>query len=203
MVRKMKQSNKQNWQKKLEAQLDGFEGRPSLLLHSCCAPCSSYVLEYLRERCRITLFYYNPNIEPEAEYLKRYAEQTRLAEALGGFEVIAGAYDNRAFRALVEGYEDEPEGGARCRRCFQMRLEETARLAAVKGFDFFTTTLSISPHKDADVVNMTAQCAAELHGVRVLYADFKKKNGYKRSLELSGEYGLYRQGYCGCGFSQD
>lgn len=179
--------------------------RPGLLLHSCCAPCSSYVLEYLNRIFDIAVFYYNPNIAPAEEFEHRVAEQLRLAEALpheGRIEVIRGEYDPRAFYDAVRGHEDDPEGGARCEKCFRLRLAETARLAAERGDDYFTTTLTISPLKDAQLINAIGLELSEDAGVPWLPCDFKKKNGYKRSCELSELYGLYRQDYCGCVFSK-
>lgn len=179
--------------------------RPRLLLHSCCAPCSSYVLEYLNRAFDIAVFYYNPNIAPAEEFEHRVAEQIRLVDALpheGSIEVIRGAYDPQAFYDAVRGHEDDPEGGARCERCFRLRLSETARLAAERGDDYFTTTLTISPLKDAQLINAIGLELAGGAGVHWLPCDFKKKNGYKRSCELSELYGLYRQDYCGCLYSK-
>lgn len=179
--------------------------RPRLLLHSCCAPCSSYVLETLNPTFDIGVFYYNPNIAPADEYQRRVDEQARLAAELphaGRIEVIRGDYCPEAFYEAVRGHEDDPEGGERCSICFRLRLAETANLAAERGDDYFTTTLSISPLKDAQRLNAIGLELAENYGVRWLPADFKKKNGYKRSCELSAQYGLYRQDYCGCVFSR-
>ena len=199
---------KRNYQIELERVLEGIAAsgrRPSLLLHSCCAPCSSYVLEYLNRIFDITIFYFNPNIAPAEEFEHRVNEQIRLAQALpheGRVDVIRGAYDPRAFYDAVRGHEDDPEGGARCERCFRLRLGETARLAAQRGDDFFTTTLSISPLKDAQLLNAIGMALSDEVGVPWLPGDFKKKNGYRRSCELSEQYGLYRQDYCGCVFSR-
>ena len=195
---------KRNYDREMEAEIASLEGRrPSLLLHSCCGPCSSAVLERLREHFRVTVYYYNPNIEPEEEYRYRRAEQQRLLEALGG---DAGwldcGYDHEAFAAFAPSMAEEPEGGKRCLACFALRLNETARQAKAHGFEYFTTTLSVSPHKNAENVNRAGEEAARHFGVKYLYADFKKKNGYLRSLQLSAEYGLYRQNYCGCLFSK-
>lgn len=179
--------------------------RPSLLLQCCCAPCSSYVLEYLSKYFDITVFYYNPNISPLEEYEKRFAELKRLTEEMplpGGVKVYCGAYENERFRVLAKGLEAEPEGGERCQRCYRLRLEETAKLAKEKGFDFFTTTLSISPMKNAEKLNKIGEALAEQYGVQWFYSDFKKREGYKRSIALSKEYHLYRQNYCGCLFSK-
>ncbi len=179
--------------------------RPRLLLHSCCAPCSSYVLECLNRAFDIDIFYYNPNISPREEFDRRVAELQRLVARLpheNDMRVIVGDYDNDAFMAMCRGHEDEPEGGARCERCFRMRLGEAAKLAARLGSDYFTTTLTISPLKDAQLLNAIGLELAGRAGVPWLCSDFKKKNGYKRSCELSAEYGLYRQDYCGCVFSK-
>ena len=176
---------------------------PSLLLHSCCAPCSSYCLEYLSDYFNITVFYYNPNIEDE-EFERRYGEQVRLVSELETkhpVRVVKGEHDTGVYYGAVAGHEDDPEGGERCRLCFELRLEEAARYAAENGFDFFTTTLSISPLKDAELLNSIGGKMSEKYGVRYLYSDFKKRNGYLRSIELSREHSLYRQDYCGCVFS--
>lgn len=181
------------------------EGRPRLLLHSCCAPCSSAVLERLTDWFDLTVFYYNPNIAPEEEFLRRAEEQRRLIAELPHAHEIqfrCGEYESEAFEALARGLEDMPEGGERCTRCFRLRLGKTAALAAREGFDYFTTTLSISPLKDAQRLNAIGGELAEQFGVAYLFSDFKKKNGYKRSCELSVQYELYRQDYCGCRFSQ-
>jgi len=200
----MKQEAKRNYDREMETEIAQLQGRkPPLLLHSCCGPCSSAVLERLREHFRVTVLYYNPNIEPEEEYLHRRAEQQRLLEALGG-EIgwLSCDYDNEAFEAFAPSMAEEPEGGKRCLACFALRLDETAKQAKEHGFEYFTTTLSVSPHKNADNVNRAGEEAGKRHNVKYLYADFKKKNGYLRSLQLSAEYGLYRQNYCGCSYSK-
>ena len=197
-----------NYQLEMEKELKRFqrEGRrPRLLLHSCCAPCSSAVLERLTEAFDITVFFYNPNIAPEEEFVHRVEEQGRLIAEMphqGKIELICGEYDDAAFYALAKGLEDVPEGGERCMRCFRLRLGKTAQMAREGGFDYFTTTLSISPLKDAQRLNAIGAELAAQFGVPYLFSDFKKKNGYKRSCELSAEYGLYRQDYCGCVYSQ-
>ena len=202
---------KDNFQKKLDDIIKKNTAagvRPKLLLHSCCAPCSSYCLEYLRQYFDITDFYYNPNITEEAEYRKRTDEIKRLITVMNsedetlpiGFE--EGRYDSREFFDAVKGFESEPEGGLRCVKCFRLRLYETARVAAEGHFDCFTTTLTISPLKNASVLNHIGEEAGREFGVMFLPSDFKKKEGYKRSVELSEKYGLYRQDYCGCGFSK-
>lgn len=196
-----------NYQKELEkllAQLEAEQRVPSLLIHSCCAPCSSYVLEYLSEYFKITVFYYNPNIYPESEYTKRIAEQQKLIRDMEfryPVSFLAGKYDKEKFYEMAAGMENLKEGGARCMKCYELRLSEAAGQAVAGGFDYFTTTLSISPMKNAQKLNEIGLRVGEKYGVKYLVSDFKKKNGYKRSIELSKEYGLYRQDYCGCEFS--
>jgi len=201
---------KRNLSKELESmlsKLDEAHGNPPrLLLHSCCAPCSSYVIEYLSRYFEITVFYYNPNISERTEYERRVAEQKRFIEefpAVNKVGYVEGAYDTAAFYEAVKGYEDCREGGERCFRCYRLRLETAAAYASRAGvYDYFTTTLSISPHKNSAKL---AQIGYELgvkYGVEYLMSDFKKKEGYKRSVQLSAEYGLYRQDYCGCVFSK-
>ncbi len=176
--------------------------RPTLLLHSCCAPCSSSVLERLTADFDVTVLYYNPNIYPAEEFEKRLAEQKKLLTQMpAGVSFLESEYAPEEFFAAVRGLEQEPEGGARCAVCFRQRLERCAELAAKHGFDFFTTTLTVSPLKDAELLNRIGQDAAEKYGTRFFPSDFKKRDGYLRSLRLSEEYGLYRQNYCGCIFS--
>ncbi len=179
--------------------------RPGLLLHVCCAPCSTACLERLAEAFDVTCFYYNPNISPEGEYDRRFGELERLLSVMPlphTPSLVRGAYEPERFRALAEGLEDLPEGGPRCARCYRLRLEETARLAARDGYPYFTTTLSVSPYKDAEKLNRIGAELAEAYGVRYLFSDFKKQDGYLRSIRLSAEYGLYRQNYCGCVYSE-
>ncbi len=198
----------QNYQKKLDDVLSGIEREgavPKLLLHSCCAPCSSYCLEYLSRYFDITLFFYNPNIYPEEEYRKRAREQQDFISrfpAARPVSFLEGAYETERFYALTEGLWDEREGGRRCALCYELRLKEAAVHAVQLGMDYFTTTLSISPLKNADLLNGTGDRLAKEYGVRYLNSDFKKRDGYKRSVALSEEYGLYRQYYCGCEFSK-
>ena len=178
---------------------------PSLLLHSCCAPFSSYVLEYLSAYFDITIFYYNPNISPEEEFAKRVNEQKRLISEIPlkhNVKFIEGKYDCERFYEMAKGLEHLNEGGERCFKCYRLRLEETAKAAKDGGFDYFTTTLSISPHKNAQVLNAIGAELSNEYGIDYLFSDFKKKNGYKRSCELSEIYGLYRQNYCGCVYSK-
>lgn len=193
-----------NYQKKLDEIIESLDGRKKLLLHACCAPCSSYVLEYLTKYFDICLFYYNPNISPYPEYEKRICELKRLIKEIplsGKTELIDGKYDSERFFDMAKGMEDLPEGGERCFRCYRLRMEEAAKAALENGFEYFTTTLSISPHKNAEKINEIGQELEREYGIKYLYADFKKRDGYKRSIQLSHEYGLYRQDYCGCIYS--
>ena len=209
-----------NYQKELDKiieELGAEEGcAPTLFLHSCCAPCSSYVLEYLRQHFRITVFYYNPNITEDEEYRKRVAEQKRLIAAYNkkvtesvksrqsGYliQVIEGAYEPQCFYEIAKGLEQCPEGGERCFACYELRLRETAKRARAGNFDYFSTTLSISPLKNAAKLNEIGERLAQEYDIPWLPSDFKKKDGYKRSIELSREYNLYRQDYCGCVYSK-
>ena len=199
---------KANYQKKLDAILaqmtPGAADKPLLLLHACCAPCSSYVLEYLTAYFDLHLFFYNPNIAPEAEYSRRREELLRFVEEAphtGRVTVEEGPFEPDAFAIRVRGVEAEPEGGLRCARCFRMRLEKAAQRARALHADAFTTTLTLSPHKNAALLNDLGAQLGERYGVPFLPSDFKKKGGFMRSLELSAAYGLYRQDYCGCRFS--
>ena len=198
--------NKINYQKETDSAIESLNGTvPTLLLHSCCAPCSSYTLEYLSRYFSITVFYFNPNISPKAEFDKRFAEQKRLIETLPSenkISLICGDYNYDEFLNIARGYESVPEGGERCFRCYRMRLEKTAELAKQNGFDYFCTTLSISPLKNSQKINEIGFNVAEKYGVKWLPSDFKKREGYKRSIELSREYDLYRQNFCGCVFSK-
>lgn len=200
--------DKRNFQKELEYKLKQIQAAgevPRLLLHSCCAPCSSYCIEYLSQYFEITVFYFNPNISMEEEYRKRVSEQKRF---IGEFpakhkvDFIEGDYEPKRFFEEVEGYEKCPEGGERCFICYRLRLEETAKLANSLGYDYFTTTLTISPLKNSAKLNEIGWELGEKYGVSYLLSDFKKREGYKRSIELSKEYELYRQNYCGCVYSR-
>ena len=199
---------KKNYQIEMERALDSLKDRavrPRLLLHSCCAPCSSAVLERLTAHFDITVFYYNPNISPESEFIHRVDEQARLIAEMpheNPITLLRGEYDPERFYAMAKGLEDAPEGGERCTGCFRLRLGRAAETARDGGYDFFTTTLSISPLKDAQRLNAIGAELSARFGVPYLFSDFKKKNGYKRSCELSQVYGLYRQDYCGCVFSK-
>ncbi len=200
--------NAVNYQKELEKLIGKLESKPTLLLHSCCAPCSSYVLEYLCKHFQITVFYYNPNISEDAEYRKRVAEQKRLIEVYNKEEkglpiaIIEGDYEPERFYEMAKGLEKCPEGGERCFKCYEQRLRKTGELAKAQGFDYFCTTLTISPLKNAAKLNEIGLQLSEELGVLWLPGDFKKKNGYKRSVELSAEYELYRQNFCGCIYSK-
>ena len=200
---------KRNYQKEMEKVIDGLGGeKKTLLLHSCCAPCNSAVLEKLQEVFDITVFYYNPNITEKEEYERRITEQRRLIEHFNKenpyfpIALIEGNYEPQKFLTMAKGMEQMPEGGERCYGCYNLRLEETARVAKEKGFDFFTTSLTISPMKNAEKLNLLGEQMAEKYGINFLPSDFKKKEGYKRSIQLSSELNLYRQDYCGCGFSK-
>ena len=200
--------NRINYQKELDKVIESLsqqEKVPTLLLHSCCAPCSSYVLEYLSNYFGITVFYYNPNIYPDEEYEMRVREQQRFIRAFPAkhpIDFIEGAYDKERFYEMARGLEAVPEGGQRCFQCYELRLREAGELAKARDFDYFTTTLSISPMKNAEKLNEIGLRLAEELGVAYLCSDFKKRNGYKRSTELSREYGMYRQDYCGCVYSK-
>ena len=190
-----------NYQLKLDEYIKNLTCRPRLALHSCCGPCSSYVIEYLLQYFDITVFFYNPNIHPESEYAHRLAEQKRLCEIMG-VPCVDGDYDTQSFFACVKGLENEREGGARCERCFKLRLEYTAKKAKALGFDLFATTLTVSPHKNAQLINDIGYDISQKYGIDWLPSDFKKRSGYLRSIRLSEQYGLYRQNYCGCVFSK-
>lgn len=200
--------NNVNFQQKLDKKLVEImndEKVPNLLLHACCAPCSSYVLEYLAKYFRITVFFYNPNIAPKEEFDKRVFELKRFLQEFPTkypVSIMVGEYHPEEFELIAKGYEQEPERGARCYRCYEQRLEATAKMCKQEGFDYFTTTLSISPYKNADWLNEIGERLADTYEASYLVADFKKKNGYKRSIELSEEYQLYRQDYCGCIYSK-
>lgn len=195
-----------NYQKQLDAVISQLgDTVPTLLLHSCCAPCSSYCLEYLSQYFSITVLYYNPNISPAEEFRKRAEEQRRLVSEMpfkNPVSVVIDDYDPQEFYSAVKGLEHIPEGGERCFACYRLRLERAAKYAAENGFEYFCSTLSISPLKNCEKLNETGETLSEIYSVKHLPSDFKKRNGYKRSIELSREYGLYRQNYCGCAFSK-
>ena len=186
-----------NFDKEFEEIVNNLHGKKKLLLHSCCAPCSSSVLERLKDNFDVTVFYYNPNIAPFSEFERRLKEQIKLLEKLK-ISYIIGEYKHEDFLNAIKGFESYPEGSLRCRHCYYFRMKELARLAKDRSFDYFTTTLSVSPHKNAQWINEIGKELEKEFDVKFLTSDFKKKNGYLRSLQLSKEYGLYRQEYCGC-----
>lgn len=195
----------QNYQKQLDKLIEQLDYTPRLLLHSCCAPCSSYCIEYLAQFFSITILYYNPNISPREEFEKRAAEQQRLVSEMqvkNPVSVVVDSYDPNEFYSAVKGFEHIPEGGERCFICYRLRLERAAEYAAQHGFDYFCSTLSISPLKNAAKLNEIGAELSEIYNVRNLPSDFKKRGGYLRSIELSKQHGLYRQNYCGCVFSK-
>ncbi len=197
-----------NYQKLLDEKLSQLEGkttRPSLLLHCCCAPCSSYVLKYLSPYFDITALFYNPNISPQEEYMFRLNELGRLIVEMGlaqKVKLIEADYESEKFEALAQGLETYKEGAERCFKCYNLRLSKMAEIAKAQNFDYFATTLTVSPYKNADKLNVIGQQLASEYKVNYLPSDFKKCNGYKRSIELSKQYNLYRQNYCGCRFSK-
>lgn len=200
--------NKINYQNQLDRIIENIspDNPPRLLLHSCCAPCSSYTLEYLSRYFDITVYYFNPNISPKQEFDKRFKEQKRLISQMpfkNRVTLVEGDYNYDDFLEIAKGLENVPEGGERCFRCYKMRLESTARLAKEQGFDYFCTTLSISPLKNSQKINELGFEIEEKYGVKWLPSDFKKREGYKRSIQLSREYSLYRQNFCGCVFSKN
>lgn len=198
---------KENYQKLMEEEIERNKAlgvKPTLLLHACCAPCSSGVLPVLADHFKITLFFHNPNISPESEYNYRLEELKRLVGEMGysDIEIVEPEYKEEEFLAIAKGREDLPEGGARCKDCYRLRLSATAEYAKEKGFDYFTTTLTVSPYKNAEYLNEIGRELSDEYGVKYLLSDFKKKEGYKRSCENSKKYGLYRQIYCGCVYSK-
>lgn len=198
-----------NYQNETDRQLEYIKAlphRPSLLLHACCAPCSSYVLEYLNGYFDITLYFYNPNISPKEEYDYRLKELKKLVMEMpleDNVNIIDGRYTPELFESTAKGKEDEKEGGSRCYDCYSLRLKKAYEAAKKGGFDYFTTTLSISPYKNAEWLNTIGKGLEKENGPKWLFSDFKKKNGYKRSCELSAQYGLYRQNFCGCIYSKN
>ena len=185
--------------------LKSINNKKKLLLHSCCAPCSSYVISYLSDYFDITVLYYNPNISPYEEYIKRKNEQIKLITELkvkNNINIMDCDYDNELYMELTKGLEKEPERGKRCRVCYQMRIQKTAILAKKNNYDYFCTTLSVSPYKNATLINKIGETLEKEYNIKWLYSDFKKKDGYKQSIELSKKYNLYRQNYCGCVFSK-
>ena len=195
-----------NYQVVLDETLKKLDGKKKLLLHACCAPCSSYVIEYLSEYFDITILYYNPNIDTEEEFNHRLSELKRFVSEFktkNKVEVISLGYDNQEYLDEVEGLEEEKEGGSRCYKCFKLRLTKSCLYAKNNNFDYFTTTLTISPLKNSRILNEIGHDLEQEYGINYLYSDFKKREGYKRSIVLSHEYNLYRQDYCGCKFSKN
>lgn len=194
-----------NYQNKLLDLINTLDYRPKLLLHSCCGPCSTTVITMLKEYFDITVFYYNPNIEPREEYEKRKSEQIRLIKELNSefVKFLESDYANEEFRSVTKGLEEEKEGGARCSVCFKLRLEKTALKAKELDYEYFGTTLTVSPYKNSYIINEIGAMLEKNFGVKYLYSDFKKNDGYKKSIELSKKYNLYRQNYCGCLFGRD
>lgn len=185
-------------------QLEKLDKKKKLLLHSCCAPCSSHVISYLTNFFDITILYYNPNISPKNEYEKRKKEQIKLIneiDKVNKLNIIDCDYDNDIYESKIKGYENEPERGSRCTICFNLRLSKTALLAKELNYDFFCTTLTVSPYKNSKLINEIGIELEKKYKVKWLYSDFKKENGYKHSIELSKKYNLYRQDYCGCKYS--
>ena len=194
-----------NYHKKLEEIIKNLDYTPKLLLHSCCAPCSSYVLSFLTKYFDITILYYNPNIEPIEEYEKRKEEEKRLIKEIdkvNSIDIIDCDWDNNKFKSISLGLENEPERGKRCYLCYELRMDKTASVAKEKGYDFFSTTLTVSPYKNSNWINEIGYTLEDKYNIKYLCSDFKKDNGYKKSIELSKKYNLYRQNYCGCIYSK-
>lgn len=193
-----------NYHKKLLEIISSLDYKPSLLLHSCCGPCSTQVLSFLAPYFNITVFYYNPNIEPEEEYLKRKNEQIRfIKEFDANIKLLDCDYDNLEFKRVTKGLENIKEGGARCPVCFMLRMEKTASVAKENNFEYFGTTLTVSPYKNSKQINLLGSVLENRYNIKYLYSDFKKEDGYKKSIILSKEYNLYRQDYCGCMYGRD
>ena len=197
--------NDVNFDKLMIDQVGRLDHKPRLLLHACCAPCATAVIERLRPHFDITVYFYNPNIQPEDEYLRRESELKRLLSMEGyeGIGYIEGEYDEDRYSSLTEHMSEDREGGARCVVCHDMRLERTAQVARDGGYEYFATTLSVSPHKNPTLINSIGEKLSQTYGVEWLYADFKKRGGYQRSVQLSNELGIYRQSYCGCLYTRD
>ena len=198
---------KKNYSDLCEDIISSLIERKKLLLHSCCGPCSSYVISYLSNYFDITILYYNPNIFPQEEYLKRKEEQIKVINELNrdlntNVTIIDCDYDNNIYNSKIKGLENEPERGSRCRICYQIRMEKTVKIAKDNHYDYFCTTLSVSPYKNATWINEIGEKLSSKYNIKWLYSDFKKKDGYKKSIELSKKYNLYRQDYCGCIYSK-
>ncbi len=196
---------KVNYDKLLEELISKLDCKPKLLLHSCCGPCSSYVITYLKDYFDITILYYNPNIEPKEEYIKRKNEQIKLIDELkyDNLHIMDIDYDNNSFKDVVVGHENDKEGGERCHICYRLRLDKVAKIAKENIFDYFCTTLTVSPYKNSYIINEIGYDLEKKYNIKWLVSDFKKKDGYKKSIMLSKEYNLYRQNYCGCLFSKN
>ena len=197
---------KTNYNLKMNDIISSLKSVPKILLHSCCGPCSTECITRLTKYFDITVLYYNPNIEPQEEYEKRKKEQIKFInefKPINKLDFMDCDYDNASFERMTEGLEKEPEGGKRCHKCYELRLKKTANIAKDKGYDFFGTTLTVSPYKNSQIINEIGQKISKETNVEFLYSDFKKEDGYKKSIELSKEYNLYRQNYCGCHYSKD
>lgn len=194
-----------NYQKKLEELINNLEYKPSLLLHSCCGPCSTQVIDFLKDYFNITIFYYNPNIEPIEEYNYRKEEQIRFINEYKASKInfLDCDYDNASFKDISKGLEQEVEGGARCNKCFYLRIKKTAITTKEKGYDYFGTTLTVSPHKNSTIINEIGEKISNDLDIKYIYGDFKKNNGYQKSIEFSKKYNLYRQNYCGCLYGKE
>lgn len=187
-----------NYDKELQNIINNLKNKPSLLLHACCGPCSTYVISYLDKYFNISIYFYNPNIEPYEEYLKRKEELLKFLSNYKHIKIIDDNYDNELFTSKTINLKDEPEGGSRCDICYTLRLEKTAKLAKDLKYDYFTTTLTVSPYKNSNIINKIGLNLERKYNIKYLVSDFKKNDGYKKSIEFSKEYGLYRQDYCGC-----
>ncbi len=201
----MKELIKINYQKKLEELISTLENKPKLLLHSCCGPCSTWVISFLKDYFDITIYYYNPNIEPLEEYLHRKREQIKFLQEYKQAKInfLDCDYNNNEFKDIAKGLENIPEGGARCHKCFYLRMYKTAQVAASNGFSYFGTTLTVSPHKNSEIINKIGEHIMKELNINFIYGDFKKNDGYKKSIEYSLEYHLYRQNYCGCLYGKE
>ena len=201
----MSMQPKINYQKKLEELIKGLNDKPTLLLHSCCGPCSTEVIDFLKDYFEITVLYYNPNIEPLEEYNHRKEEQIRFLNEYKEAKIhfLDCEYDNNSFKKMAKGLENIPEGGARCNKCFYLRMKKTALVAKEKNFEYFGTTLTVSPHKNSKIINEIGEKISQEENIKYIYGDFKKNDGYKKSIEMSKTYNLYRQDYCGCLYGKE
>lgn len=194
-----------NYQKKLEELIKTLNEKPTLLLHSCCGTCSTEVISFLKDYFDITIYYYNPNIEPLEEYLHRKREQIRFLKEYKEAKIkfLDCDYDNDSFKQIAKGLESVPEGGARCNKCFYLRMQRTATIAKDNNFEYFGTTLTVSPHKNSEIINEIGEKVMKEYNIKYIYGDFKKNDGYKKSIEMSKAYNLYRQDYCGCLYGKE